>query len=406
MPQRPRTSANRRVLSTVLSFVLVTAASLGLATEPASAQSAADENALFQATNQSRAANGLGPLQYDPWASSVANNWANWLAGSGVLQHNPNLVRDIEANVTRDWTRIGENVGFGPSVASLQTAFMNSPSHRQNILGPFNRVGIGATRDANGTLWVVVDFVQGPPIGYYEPPGTVHFTRWYMRSTPTPGPANTAFDWGISSYMFVSGDWNGDGIDTVGAYANGWWWLRNSNSAGPPNIVIHYGDANVQPVVGDWNGDGIDTIGAYANGWWWLRNSNTAGPPNIAVNYGAPGNTPVVGDWNGDGIDTIGAYANGWWWLRNSNTAGPPNIAVNYGAPGNTPVVGDWNGDGIDTIGAYANGWWWLRNSNTAGPPNIVVNYGAPGYTPSVGKWNSSGPAGIATIVPTSIVPN
>ncbi len=75
---------------------------------------------------------------------------------------NPNLVDQVNNQVTSQWSRIGENVGFGPNVAALEQAFMNSAPHRANILGDYNRVGVGATRDSKGTLWVVVDFLKGP----------------------------------------------------------------------------------------------------------------------------------------------------------------------------------------------------------------------------------------------------
>jgi uncharacterized protein YkwD len=78
------------------------------------------------------------------------------MASTGTLEHNPNLVSQI----TCDWIRLGENVGFGPTVAFLQDAFMNSPSHRANILGDFTRVGVGAVRGGDGTIWVVVDLVN------------------------------------------------------------------------------------------------------------------------------------------------------------------------------------------------------------------------------------------------------
>ena len=61
------------------------------------------------------------------------------------------------------------------------------------------------------------------------------------------------------------------------------------------------GGAGIIPVTGDWNGDGADTIGIVlqASGFFFLRDSNTAGPANYAFGYGAGGETPVVGNWAG-----------------------------------------------------------------------------------------------------------
>jgi hypothetical protein len=66
--------------------------------------------------------------------------------------------------VTREWTRLGENVGYAGSVEGVHAAYMNSPGHRANILGDYNRVGLGATRDANGRLWTTVVFLRGPSL--------------------------------------------------------------------------------------------------------------------------------------------------------------------------------------------------------------------------------------------------
>ena len=42
------------------------------------------------------------------------------------------------------------------------------------------------------------------------------------------------------------------------------------------------------PVVGDWNGDGITTIGLYrpSGSIFFLRNTNTTGAPDITVPFG------------------------------------------------------------------------------------------------------------------------
>ncbi len=103
-------------------------------------------------------------------------------------------------------------------------------------------------------------------------------------------------------------------------------------------------------VAGDWNGDGIDTIGLFdlANAAWFLRDTNSSGPATYTFNYGAAGYPfylPVTGDWNADGIDTPGLYdsLNAAWFLKNSQSAGAADVAFIYGAPGAKPIAGDWN---------------------------------------------------------------
>jgi len=50
-------------------------------------------------------------------------------------------------------------------------------------------------------------------------------------------------------------------------------------------------------VAGDWDGDGVTTIGVFRTGTFFLRNSNSAGTADLTVNYGVPTDRPVIGKW-------------------------------------------------------------------------------------------------------------
>ncbi|MBK7452587.1 MAG: hypothetical protein IPJ46_02405 [Anaerolineales bacterium] len=54
-----------------------------------------------------------------------------------------------------------------------------------------------------------------------------------------------------------------------------------------------------QPVTGDWDNDGMDTIGVYRNGSFYLRNSNTLGFADLVFALGNPGDMPIAGNWDG-----------------------------------------------------------------------------------------------------------
>ena len=78
---------------------------------------------------------------------------------------------------------------------------------------------------------------------------------------------------------------SGPGSTTPGLYnpntTPGGFFLRNSNSTGVADISFNYAaGAGWIPISGDWNGDGIDTVGFYdqAGGIFYLKNSNSAGP--------------------------------------------------------------------------------------------------------------------------------
>jgi len=72
------------------------------------------------------------------------------------------------------------------------------------------------------------------------------------------------------------------------------------------------------PIVGDWNGDGIDTVGTYqpSNSVFFLRDEAEG---SEQISFGKVGDSiPIAGDWNGDGIDTVGTYqpSNSVFFLR------------------------------------------------------------------------------------------
>lgn len=105
------------------------------------------------ATNQARRAAGVGALTIDPELSRVAEMHSYWMDRKNELFHSNRLDWKIT-----NWNRIGENVGIGKSVSSLQAAFMNSPAHRRNLLDPsFTYVGISVRPDGD-RLWMTVVF--------------------------------------------------------------------------------------------------------------------------------------------------------------------------------------------------------------------------------------------------------
>jgi len=97
----------------------------------------------------------LSPVTVSPDLVRVARSWSSSMAGSGDLAHDPDL-----ASLVTNWQVVGENVGDGTDVRTLDDAFWNSPGHRENELYPtFTDVGIGVVVKA-GTVWVTLDFRQ------------------------------------------------------------------------------------------------------------------------------------------------------------------------------------------------------------------------------------------------------
>jgi len=53
------------------------------------------------------------------------------------------------------------------------------------------------------------------------------------------------------------------------------------------------------PAMGDWDNDGLDTIGIYRLGTFYLRNENTNGFAELVFGLGNPGDMPIAGNWDG-----------------------------------------------------------------------------------------------------------
>ena len=92
-----------------------------------------------------------------------------------------------------------------------------------------------------------------------------------------------------------------DNPDTTGVFrpSNGALYLKNANSTGFADIVATYGIPGDKPVTGDWNGDGIDTIGVYRIDTFFLRDSNDVGFADYTFTLGLDGDMPIAGDWDG-----------------------------------------------------------------------------------------------------------
>ncbi len=106
--------------------------------------------------NADRGSAGLPGLSTNIDLYLKAQGWSNHLAQVQSLSHS-----NLPDGNGYNWSRLGENVGYGYSLEQVQQAFMSSPGHRANILdGGFNRVGIGVSRDGGGRYWVVQEFMQ------------------------------------------------------------------------------------------------------------------------------------------------------------------------------------------------------------------------------------------------------
>ena len=138
-------------------------------------------------TNADRAANRLRALSSAGDLQALAQQRANQMASSGVLAHTQNLGSKVS-----NWQRLGENVGRGPNLTDIETAFMASPAHRENILDPtFTQLGVGVTFDGSKFFYVAVIFRQPMSAASAPAPAPAPRPAPVPRAAAAPRPVTT-----------------------------------------------------------------------------------------------------------------------------------------------------------------------------------------------------------------------
>jgi uncharacterized protein YkwD len=110
-----------------------------------------DARSLRWRINVARVIHGRAPLHLSSELHHIAAQAVIWMATH-------DRIRDPVAPCYPG----GSNAGVGVSIAGLHRAFMDSPSHRANVLDRrYHTVGTAARRDSRGYLWVAEVFCGG-----------------------------------------------------------------------------------------------------------------------------------------------------------------------------------------------------------------------------------------------------
>jgi uncharacterized protein YkwD len=126
------------------------------------------ERKAFEILNEQRIAKGLEPLRWNEEMAQVARLHSENMAQYKFFSHtglDGSLVNDrADALGISDWSSIGENIafnkGFKKPVESACQQWMNSPSHRENILNKrWKESAIGAAIAPDGTYYFTQVFV-------------------------------------------------------------------------------------------------------------------------------------------------------------------------------------------------------------------------------------------------------
>ena len=147
-------------------------------------------NTLVDQTNQNRIAANLSTLAVSPLLTAAAQEKADDMAAAGYFAHtSPTGVTPWHwfDQVGYKYTYAGENlaVNFSDS-QDVETAWMNSPDHRANILNPhYTEIGIATaqgTYNGSPTVYVVQLFGRPAPVAAAKPAPTTVATK------PAPAP--------------------------------------------------------------------------------------------------------------------------------------------------------------------------------------------------------------------------
>jgi Tol biopolymer transport system component len=175
----------------------------------------------------------------------------------------------------------------------------------------------------------------------------------YLRNSNTQGVADIRFFFGNPGDIPLAGDFDGDGFDTISIYRPSEARIyvidqlgSDDGGLGAAAYSYLFGNPGDKPFIGDFNGDGIDTVGLHreSTGMVYYRNSNTQGIAENTFVYGDPGDRLVAHDWNDDGRDSPAVFRPGnhtvYFLFVNAN--GVADAQFIWGAPRWLPVAGDF----------------------------------------------------------------
>ncbi len=266
--------------------------------------------------------------------------------------------------------------------------------------------------------------------------------KWTFAQTGQAGqwtPGDREIRFGMVGGTPVVGDFDGDGIDEIAVFQDGYWLidLNRNGQWDSEDLMARLGGDQDRPVVGDWDGDGKEDIGIYGPMWPNdieainqepglpnPENTPFTRPKNIppeqstasdgarimkltsfgkqradlvdhVFGMGAAEDVPIAGDWNGNGVRSIGKFNQGVWHL-DMNGDGEFNhhdIVIPFGTSGDYPVTGDFNGDGIDEIAVYRAGTWLIdvNGNRELDADDVEFEMGTADDLPIAGDWDGDG---------------
>ncbi|MDO4569549.1 MAG: SdrD B-like domain-containing protein [Planctomycetia bacterium] len=296
----------------------------------------------------------------------------------------------------------------------------------------------GVARDGGNTLSSYIANASFDPNSWQG--RAMNRIRWMLAENAN-NPEGAYF--GIEGAKALTGDFNGDGVDELAIFLDGFWFIDlNGNMVWDDyDLWVHLGEPGDQPVVGDWDGDGKADIGVFgrarkgdeellakelglpdaenqrrgqfknmptektAAAYRYMKASKNGLVHRDVVDhvfqFGQDGDIAIAGDWNGDGIWSVGIFNDGKWTLDvdGDGRFTSADKTFQFGEKGDIPVVGKWDGGEVSKIGVYRDGKWILdvAGAGVMDDSVRVVHRGGPGEQPIVGDFDGSGVSELAT---------
>lgn len=116
---------------------------------------------LIKLHNDARHGFGMQELCLDQRLMSAAQAHADYMAENETLTHygpESNTVANRANQQQYEYMTVGENIASGQiDISQLMSEWMESQSHKLNILGPYVHIGVGVSKSKQGKLyWCVV----------------------------------------------------------------------------------------------------------------------------------------------------------------------------------------------------------------------------------------------------------
>ncbi len=217
-----------------------------------------------------------------------------------------------------------------------------------------------------------------------------HTARVFLNNDWSPW-SSVDFLLGNRSTEVYSGDWDGDGKDTLALRVGSTFYVYNQNATGAQVWIAAYGRPDDEVLVGDWDGDGRDSFAVRRGKTFYVKNSITPGDADEVFAYGRSGDEVLVGDWDRDGRSTFAVRRGDTFHVKNSITGGDADVVITYGRSGDRVLVGDWDGDGRETFAVRRGFTYHVKNTIAGGDADLVLNYGRRTDRVLVGDWDGNG---------------